>query len=663
MPLLSMNKRYQELIDLITEHDRLYYTEAKPEISDYEYDQLMKELEALELEHPEWVVSYSPTQRVSETLTEGFKHVEHTVPMLSLSNTYSREEVEEFVKRTHKLLGRDDVAFSVELKMDGTAISLHYEKGLFVRAVTRGDGKRGDEITANVKTIGSIPLKLKGEGIPDELDVRGEVFMPLHTFQRLNEERGNVWVNPRNAAAGSLKLLDPKEVANRKLDIVCYGIAKEAGIKTQTDVHSHLKQWGLPTSEYVARAKTVDEIFAFVDQMEKKRPHLPFEIDGIVIKVDSIKDHRMMGATGKSPRWATAYKFAPEQATTTIEEITVQVGRTGVLTPVAELTPVFVAGSTISRATLHNAEEIERKDIRIGDTVVIEKGGDVIPKVVEVDLSKRPKMSEKWTMPITCPACGGQVVAKEGEVAIRCPNKKECPAQNAQSLIFFARKGAMDIENMGEKVVQKLLDEGLIQTFSDIYRLKAEELATLEGFKEKSIDNLLSSIEASKEVTLGRFIFALGIPFVGKETADLLGLAAGSIEGLEAMTEEELVGIEGVGEIVAHSIITYFENPKHVEEIETLLELGVNPVQKRQIQKDHPFSGKTFVMTGSLEAYTRDEAKELIKERGGKVTSSISKKTDYLLLGDEPGSKYDKALKLGVQIMEEEAFKRAVSPD
>ncbi|MBP9841732.1 MAG: NAD-dependent DNA ligase LigA [Simkaniaceae bacterium] len=642
---------YFSLIEAIDEHNRHYYDECAPQISDQAFDQLVKTLEHIEKTHPEWIVSYSPTQRVNPMKPlSGFKRVTHQIPMLSLANTYSKQEVSEFIARVHKLLGNRKVTYSLELKMDGTAVSLYYEKGLFTRGATRGNGKVGDDITDNLRTIRSLPMKLKRE---ETLEIRGEVFMPLKVFEILGKEAG--WANPRNAAAGSLKLLDPEEVSKRHLEIICYAIAGEGGVKRQSEVHDYLKKLGLPTSSYTATADNVEEIFAFADQIEAMRGRLPFEIDGVVIKVDDLSLHDELGSTGKCPRFATAYKFAPMQAITYIEGITVQVGRTGVLTPVAELTPVFVAGSTISRATLHNEEEVERKDIRIGDTVVIEKGGDVIPKVVSVVLEKRPKDSQPWKMPTLCPSCGSPLIKKEGEVAVKCPNKK-CGSQHAERLIFFASKGAMDIEGLGEKVMLKLIDHHLVNTWSDIYRLKKEDLEKLEGFKEKSVENLLKGIEVSKEVSLARFIFALGIPFVGIQTAEELAHRATSVETLLSMTYEEFLEIEGVGEKVASSLVSFFKDPEHQQEIMKLMNLGVAP-QQRQIAIHHSFLGKSFVLTGTLHSMSRDEAGNLIKTRGGKVSSSVSKNTDYVLVGADPGSKYDKAQELGIQILDEAAFK------
>ncbi|MCB1074886.1 MAG: NAD-dependent DNA ligase LigA [Simkania sp.] len=657
-------KEYLKLLEEIKRHNQLYFDQGMPEITDYEYDLLLKEAEKIEASHPEWVPADTPTCQVQEQPTKGFKQVEHDVPMLSLANTYSREEVADFVARVYKLLEREDVEFCVELKMDGVALSLRYENGKLVRAVSRGNGRKGDDITANVKTIRSIPHELKGTNIPDLLEVRGEVFIPTKDFAEMNREReeaGDVtWANPRNAAAGSLKLLDATEVAKRKLDIVFYNvITREKILKTQAENHHFLKKMGLPvgSEKHFAVCKSLDEIFAFADRIEKERPSLPFEIDGIVIKVNHLRDHDILGATGKSPRWAAAYKFAPEQAETVIEDITVQVGRTGVLTPVAELRPVPLAGSTISRATLHNEEEVARKDIRVHDTVMIEKGGDVIPKVVEVIQSKRPKESKPWHMPTHCPICGAKVIRTEGEVAVRCPNRISCGGQNLRRISFFASKNAMDIEHLGPEIVKKLVEIGFVSRLSDLYRLTENELAQLEGFKEKSIHNLLDSLEKSKKVTLARFIFAIGIPYVGEGTAQLLADAAGSMDRLKEMTEEELCEIDGVGDKVAESIVEFFSDEKYSQEIDELIELGVTPTAVHKKITGHAFAGKTFVLTGSLEEFTRTDAANLIKERGGKVSSSVSKKTDFVLVGEDPGSKYDKAQQLGVSILDEKSFK------
>lgn len=663
---MSDQGTYQKLIQEIRKHDHLYYVACRPTITDYEYDQLVKRLEAIEKEHPEWVTPSSPSQRVGKALTKGFKQVVHKVPMLSLANTYSEEEIADFVKRVHKLLEKQDVPFCAELKMDGVAVTVRYEKGEYVRALTRGNGKKGDDITQNLKTVRAVPLQLEGKEIPDVLEIRGEAFMPIKAFQKMNRQKQEsgeeVWANPRNATAGSLKLLDPKEVAKRDLSVVFYAIAEESSgtITTQAESHKALKKWGLPSFDpkHTKTCHTIDEIMRFAHSIEKERHALPFEIDGIVIKVDRLKDHEILGSTAKSPRYAVAYKFAPEQAMTKIRDITVQVGRTGVLTPVAELDPVLVAGSTISRATLHNQDEVERKDIRIGDTVVIEKGGDVIPKVVEVDLKKRVSTSRPWKMPATCPVCDTKVSKKASEVAYRCPNPK-CASQALRRIIFFAGKSGMDIDHLGQKVCEQLVELGLVRSFADIYALTAEDLEQLEGFKEKSIQNLLEGIEASRHVPLARLIGALGIPYVGGGTADLLAMTAGDLETLLEITKEELLEVDGIGEKVADSVIDYISDPKNVHEIKALLARGVKPEKPKRVRsKDHAFYGKVFVLTGALADFTRTQAANLIKERGGKVTSSVSKKTDYVLVGEDPGSKYEKAQKLNIKTLDEKSFQK-----
>ncbi|MBS0625839.1 MAG: NAD-dependent DNA ligase LigA [Verrucomicrobia bacterium] len=662
--MVKNQREYIELAEELIEHDKHYYDEAKPAISDFEYDRMMKALIDYEKKHPDQILPNSPSQRVAESATEGFKQREHMVPMMSLANTYSEEEISDFIKRVQKGLEKKEVAFCCELKIDGTALSLRYEKGKLVHALTRGNGKVGDDVTANIKTIKSVPLKLSGS-VPDVFEVRGEVYLSIAAFEALNaqrEEEGEMlFANPRNAAAGSLKQLDPREVAKRKLNLLCYAIAEgQSPESTQHETIQFLKKAGFPTAkpEYVARCHSISEIMKFAEKVHKDREKLPFEIDGIVIKVDDLKAHKILGATGKTPRYAVAYKFAPEQATTRINDITVQVGRSGVLTPVAELEPVFLAGSTISRATLHNQEEVARKDIRVGDWVAIEKGGDVIPKVVKVDFKKRPHNSKEWKMPRVCPACHTAVVHKEGEVAVRCPNPK-CTGQRVRRVQYFASKHAMDIEHMGEKVVEQLVEKGLVSRVSDIYLLTEDDLATLEGFKEKSIQNLLDSIEKSRKCPLSRFIMALGIKYVGTETAELLAEEARDLDHLMHMSEEELLHIEGIGEKTASAIVEHFSDRANREEIRLLLDHGVTPQrQKRQKIAGHIFSGKTFVLTGALKHYTRDEAASLIKERGGKTAGSVSKNTDYVLVGEDPGSKYDKAKELKIDILSEEQFKK-----
>lgn len=664
LPMKPKNQQeYLQLLNELKEHDRRYFDEANPIISDYEYDQIMAALIAYETEHPDQIVPHSPSKRLSERPTEGFKQKAHLFPMMSLNNTYSEEELFDFLKRVQKLLENRPVHFCAELKIDGTSISLRYEKGHLVHALTRGNGKVGDDVTANIRTIAKVPLKLQGSSFPEVLEIRGEVYMSLDTFHDLNEEREEAglepFANPRNAAAGSLKMLDPKEVARRGLSLLAYGIAGGERIERQDEVHELLKKWGFPVAkpEHTALCKTLEEIVHFAKKIEKEREKLSFEIDGIVIKVNEIKYHDLLGVTGKAPRFAVAYKFAPEQVSTLVHEITVQVGRTGVLTPVAELEPVFLAGSTISRATLHNGEEIARKDIRVGDTVIIEKGGDVIPKVVKVDLSKRTSASDPWYMPKQCPVCKSKVVHHPGEVAVRCPNLR-CAGRYLRQIIYFASKHAMDIEHMGEKVVEQLVEKGLISRISDIYLLDEEALKKLDGFKEKSIRNLLNSIDASKKCPLSRLIMGLGIKYVGVETAEALAEEAKSIEKLMEMSEEELLLIEGIGEKTAKAIAAFFKDKENREEIHLLLKNGVTPQKMKEKMLGHFFAGKTFVLTGSLQNYSRDAAAALIKERGGSVSNSVSKKTDFVLVGEDPGSKHDKAKELKIPILTEEEFQK-----
>jgi DNA ligase (NAD+) len=661
---IETQRKYLELVEELIEHDRHYYDETKPLISDFEYDQKMKALIEYEKKHPDAIAPNSPSQRIAEAPTEGFVQKKHLTPMISLANTYSEEEVAAFLERVYKLLGKRQIDFCAELKMDGTAISLQYKKGALVSALTRGNGQVGDDVTANIKTISSIPLHLSGSHLPELIEIRGEVYMSLATFTALNETREEEglepFANPRNAAAGSLKLLDPKEVAKRKLHAVCYGVSEGLSpCPTQSELHLQLKKWGLPIAkkEHLALCSDLKEIMQFAKKIHKEREHLPFEIDGIVIKVDELKYHKILGSTGKVPRFAIAYKFAPEQAETLIQDITVQVGRSGTLTPVAELKAVFLAGSTISRATLHNQDEIARKDIRIGDTVIIEKGGDVIPKVVQVDFAKRGPHSKVWHMPKQCPVCHTKVVHHPGEVAVRCPNAA-CPGQLLGRITYFASKHAMDIDHMGEKVAQQLVEKGFVKRPSDIYRLNEKQLSQLEGFKEKSIQNLLQSIDASRNCSLPRFIMGLGIPSVGEETAECLAEEARDLSTLLKMKKEEFLQIEGIGEKTAAILADFFQDASHRREIDLLLEHGVKPSRLKEKMKGHAFSDKTFVLTGALEQYSRDEAGALIKERGGHVSGSVSKNTDYVLVGEDPGSKYEKAKKLGIKILSEEQFKK-----
>lgn len=659
----TSREHYEELCRTIWYHNKRYFVDHDPEISDEAFDRLMHELRDLESAHPDWISSDSPTQRVGETPTSGFQTVVHPVLMLSLANIYSLEELKEFTQRMEKLVGRHGLTYSAELKMDGIAISARYEKGRFVRAVTRGDGRQGDDITANVRTIQRLPLRLFGTSVPDELEVRGEVFMPKQSFEQLNQEkerRGEaLWANPRNAAAGSLKLLDPAETAKRQLDVVFYGIAEDAmgQLTSQHQTHAWMRSLGLPTMQQAALCRTFEEACTFILEVEKLRPGLPFEIDGVVVKLDDIREQRRLGSTGKNPRWAVAFKFAAKQAITRIRKITVQVGRTGVLTPVAELEPVPLAGSTISRATLHNEEEVLRKDIREGDWVVIEKGGDVIPKVVKVVEDKRARHSSPWKKVTHCPSCGTAVVRIAGEVAVRCPNSAHCPEQQLRRLTFFVGKEALDIENMGEKVVAQLVAKGLIRHPADVFALTADQLYQLDGFKDKSVHNLLHSIEKAHHVPLSRLIMGLGIRHIGTETAEALADHFHTVDAFLQATRDQLLKVSGIGEVVATAVLEFLHDNAHAKEVQRLLASGivVEPPQKRKVE-GHPFSGKTVVITGTLESYSRDEAAAQIKQRGGKVSSSVSQKTSYLIAGGDPGSKLEKARSLGVEVLDEQQF-------
>ena len=637
------NDDYLALVDLIWHHNHLYYTEHKPEISDREFDKLLNELIEIEKKHPDWIVPHSPTQRVMESLTTGFKTLKHFKQMLSLENTYNLEEVADFIKRVVKLGAKP--SFCCELKMDGIAMAARYEKGIFKQALTRGDGKQGDDITQNLRVIENLPLKLN-KNSPDVVEIRGEVFMPHESFKRFEN-----FANPRNAAAGSLKLLDPTEVAKRGLRVVFYSMVEPVPT-TQEEVHKKLTSFGLPTLKERAVCHNIDEIMAFADKVGQMRKSLPFDIDGVVIKLNQLSDNELVGTTAKSPRWAVAYKFEAEQARTIVKDIMLTVGRTGVITPTAMLEPVFVSGSTISMASLYNEEEIERKDIRIGDTVIIEKGGDVIPKVVEVDFSKRPLNTHKFKYPKNCPTCNTPLVKEE--VLIYCPNL-QCPDQLLNRLIFFSSKWAMDIENLGEKIVEQLNSKGFVKRFSDIYKLSEKELSQLDNFKEKSINNLLTAIEKSKDVTFAKFIVALQIRHIGERTAEDLASKAQTIHKLSKFTIEDLKSLEGIGNIVAESVVDFFSKKENIEEVERLLEYGVKP-HHSVVVSDHAFSGKSFVLTGTLEKYSRSQASDLIKERGGKLSDSVNKKTDYVIVGADPGSKHQKALDLKIKILNETEF-------
>ena len=659
----AARKRIAELSDQIREHNRLYYEEAAPTISDRDYDRLYAELAKLEAQFPELAEPDSPTQKVGGAPLKSFSQVAHRAPMLSLDNTYSEEEVQDFYTRLRKLLPDQSVPVVIEPKVDGVAVSLLYEEGELRYAATRGDGTVGDDITQNIRTIRSVPTQLKGKA-PALLEVRGEVFMRKDGFAKLNarrlEEGLPPFANPRNAAAGSLKQLDPAMAARRPLGLVCYGTGaiEGADLERHSELFLWLKKLGLPAAEKWWMAESVEEILQAIQELDELRNDFPYQTDGAVVKVDQFAQRQALGFTSKSPRWAIAYKYEAERAETKLLDILVQVGRTGVLTPVAALEPVTVSGSRVARATLHNAEEIERKDIRIGDTVVLEKAGDVIPAVVSVRADLRTGAERAFAMPTECPECGSVVQKDEGQVAIRCVNA-QCPAQLRRRLEHFASRGAMDIEGLGEMMVGQLVARELLRDVSDIYQLDETKLATLDRVGEKSIRNLLDGIAASKSRPLWRLIFALGILHVGATSSRALAARLRSMNALMQSSAEELQQIPDVGEVVGKSIHGFFQEQANRDLIARLEQAGVRMVDEgpapAAADDSSPFSG-AWVITGTL-SQTRDEIAEQIIAHGGKVSGSVSKKTRYLLAGEEAGSKLEKAQKLGVKILSEKEFR------
>ena len=661
----ALRTRAAQLRAEIARHDELYYRAGRTEISDVEYDALKRELTELERAHPDLAGSDSPTARVGDDRTEGFQHYRHRLPMQSLDNTYSEAELRTFDQRLRKLLGTPaDAAlpYVVEPKVDGVAVSVTYEKGRFVRAVTRGNGVEGDDITANVRTIRHLPMTLAGDGHPDVLEIRGEIYMTLAVFRRLNAQREEggleTFANPRNLAAGTVKLLDPAEVAKRPLDIVLYGIGHCSAeiAPSQSAYHDLLRAWKVPTVERLWRADGIDAAWRAIQELDTVRREFAYATDGAVVKLDNFARQREAGATSKAPRWAIAYKYAPERAETRLRAIAIQVGRTGVLTPVAELEPVQLAGTTVARATLHNEDEIARKDIRVGDTVLVEKAGEIIPAVLGVNLALRPADSEAFHFPENCPECATPVVKLPGEVAWRCPNLT-CPAQVRRRIEHFASKQCMDIEGLGEAVVDQLVTRGLARTISDIYRLRHDDLVTLDKFGEKSAQNLAAGIRASKTAELWRLIHGLGIPGVGASSAKDLARHFRGVHALVAASEAELIALEGVGEKTARAIRAFFNEPANSILIDELRDLGVEPTPPvRATGAAASLEGRTFVLTGTLEGMTRDEAAARIEAAGGKVSGSVSKKTHYVVAGVEAGSKLEKAQKLGVPVLNEAQF-------
>ena len=661
---VSTIKRIEELRTLLREHDHRYYVLAQPSISDQEYDRLMQELLELEHAHPGLVTPDSPTQRVGGQPTKEFQTVTHAVPMLSLSNTYNEDEVKDFDRRVGSMLGKDPYRYVCELKFDGVAISLVYEGGILVRGATRGDGTQGDEITQNLKTIRSIPLRsmVRKKGL-EAFEVRGEVYMKRDDFRKMNEEREMVgerpFINPRNSAAGTLKLQDPKTVATRPLNFVAYYLRSEAvGLASHYENLKILSDLGFPVSKHSRLCRNLDEVIRYWREWEDRREDLPYDIDGVVVKVDSIRQQERLGTIARSPRWAIAFKFAARQVATILRDIKLQVGRIGTMTPVAELEPVFVGGTTVSRATLHNEDYIKELDIRLGDTVVVEKGGDVIPKVSSVVLEKRPRGTRPFVMPGKCPECGSKISRPAGEANSYCENS-ECPAQVRARIEHFAHRGAMDIEGLGEAVVDQLVSLKFIQSYADLYELhrKRDPLVKLERWGEKSVDNLLAAIEESKKRPFSRVLFAIGIRHVGAGVAQLIVNEYRSMDGLMQASQEELQQIQGIGPRIAESICRFFEDKHNQKIIDRLRKAGLQFEEKqKRAAAGSPLVGKTFVLTGTLSSCSREEAKQRIEELGGRVSSSVSKKTDYVVVGEDPGSKLNEAKKLGVQTLNEESF-------
>ena len=664
----DIDKKIETLREKVRYHEYRYYVLDDPEISDAEFDKLMEQLKKLETEHPDLVTPDSPTQRVGGKPREGFVKVRHSSPMLSLDNTYSEDELRSWERRVHELSGSKDVEYMCELKLDGMSMALRYADAQLERGITRGDGSVGEDVTLNVRTVRSIPLsvskeKLKKAGIPADFEVRGEMLMPIPGFQKINEERErqalSKFANPRNAAAGTVRQLEPSITAQRRLDFFAYSLLTNG--RTYFDRHSvtmdALEAAGFKVNRYRKLATNFDEVWAFIQQWEGKRAGLPYEIDGIVIKVDRRALQEELGYTGKAPRWAIAYKYAARGGITRIEDIIVQVGRTGKLTPVAMLKPVPIGGTTVSRATLHNMDEIERLGVKIGDWVEVERGGDVIPKVVRVvDDKEHPRGHKAFQMPENCPVCGGKVVRTPGEADHRCVNAN-CPAKLRETILHFASRGVMNIDGMGDALVNQLTDRGLVKNVADIYKITKADLLQLERMGDKSAQNVLNEIEASKKLPLQRVIYGLGIRFVGERTAEFLAEHFGSMDALVNASQEELQEVNEVGPRIAQSIVEFFQERRNRELVQQLRSAGLSFTGSKK-QRGTKLAGKTFVLTGTLARYTRDEAKKMIEDAGGKVASSVSKKTDYVVAGAEAGSKLEKAKELGVKVVDEKEMEK-----
>ncbi|MCE3168378.1 NAD-dependent DNA ligase LigA [Enterococcus faecium] len=660
-------KRAEELRTRLNQWSREYYVEDKPTVEDYVYDKEYAELVAIEEQYPDLITSDSPTQRVGGKVLEGFEKVTHDIPLYSLNDVFSKEELIAFDQRVQKAVGRV-VDYCCELKIDGLSVSLRYEDGNFVRGATRGDGTVGENITENLKTVRSVPIKLKE---PMNIEVRGECFMPKRSFVQLNQDREaegkDIFANPRNAAAGSLRQLDSKITAKRNLDTFLYTVADFGPMqaKTQHDALEELEKIGFHTNREKRLCHSIDEVWSYIEEYHDKRVDLPYEIDGIVIKVNEFSLQDQLGFTVKAPRWAAAYKFPPEEVETLIENIEWTVGRTGVVTPTAIMTPVRVAGTTVSRASLHNGDYIKLKDIRLKDTVLIYKAGDIIPEVSQVVLDKRPKDSEEYQLPTHCPVCGSELVHLDEEVALRCINPK-CPAQMKEGLNHFVSRNAMNIDGLGPRVLEQMYDKKLVADVADLYKLTEEELLTLDKIKEKSANNILTAIDNSKDNSVERLIFGLGIRHVGAKAAKILAEHFGDLETLSKSDYESIIALDTIGDIIADSVVTYFSNEEVHELMNELKQAGVNfeykGLRNAQLQEvESPFKEKTVVLTGKLTRFTREEAKETIENLGGKVTGSVSKKTDIVVAGEDAGSKLTKAQELGIEVWTEDQMADALA--
>lgn len=660
---MSIESRLQALREELREHNYNYYVLDNPTISDYDFDMKLKELQGLEAEHPEFFDESSPTIRVGGLVTKSFDTIAHEHRMYSLDNSYSKEDLEDWEKRIQRNLGDAPVAYTCELKYDGASISITYEDGKLVRAVTRGDGFQGDDVTTNIKTIKSVPLQLKGE-YPAKFDIRGEIVLPFDGFQKMNEERvengEEPYMNPRNTASGSLKLQDSGVVAQRPLECLLYSIVgANIGITTQFEMLEKARAWGFKVPTVAKLCQSTTEVMEFVEKWDVERHQLPYETDGVVVKVNSLQHQDELGYTAKAPRWAMAYKFKAEQVFTVLRELTYQVGRTGAITPVANLEPVLLAGTTVKRASLHNADQIAKLDIRKGDTVFVEKGGEIIPKIIGVDFTKRPADSKETIYTTTCPECHTPLERKEGDAKHYCPNEYGCPPQITGRIQHFISRKAMDIEGLGGETVELLFKEGLIKDYADLYDLTKQQILPLERMAEKSADNLIKGVSESVAIPFERVMFALGIRFVGETVAKKLAKAYKNIDAMAVATKEELIAVDEIGERIAESVVDFFNNEKNQIAIERLKEKGVQfslSAEKLENQTDI-LKGKTLVVSGVFETVSRDELKKLIEDNGGKVGSSISSKTSYLVAGDKMGpSKRTKAEKLNVPIITEQEF-------